>query len=250
MGLLVNRPSRDARGSEVGGHQVIVITGTTRGLGRSLCEHYLAKGCTVIGCARQKSTLAHDNYRHHVLSVTDEQAVVSMVRSTSRDHGRIDVLINNAGIASMNLFMLTPLAKMREVHDTNVLGTFLVSREVAKVMSRASYGRIVNIGTIAVPLKLKGELAYASSKSAVVMMTRIMAEELAPHNITCNAVGPGPIRTDLLRGVPEETVAELIGRQAIRRYCECSDVCNVVDFFIKPESSFVTGQVIYLGGVS
>ena len=173
-----------------------------------------------------------------------------MVRKAARDHGRIDVLINSAGIASMNLFMLTPLQRMKEIFDTNVMGTFLLSREVAKAMSRKKYGRIVNIGTIAVPLKLKGELAYASSKNAVVTMTRIMAEELAPYDITCNAVGPGAIKTDLLRGIPEETVKTLIERQAIKRYCEFSDVSNVIDFFIKPESDFVTGQVVYLGGIS
>lgn len=232
------------------GSRVILITGTTRGLGRYLGEHYLRSGDIVIGCARQPSTLDHDNYHHHVLSVSDEAAVVAMVRNASRDHGGIDVLVNSAGIASMNLFMLTPIEKMREIYDTNVMGTFLVSREVAKVMSRKKYGRIVNIGTIAVPLKLKGELAYASSKNAVVTMTRTMAEELAPYNITCNAVGPGAIRTDLLKGVSEDTVERLIERQTIKRYCECSDVCNVIDFFIKPESDFVTGQIIYLGGVS
>lgn len=227
-----------------------MITGTTRGLGRSLCEHYLAQGDTVVGCARHPAAIDHDRYHHHVLSVADEAAVVSMVRQTARNHGGIDVLVNSAGIASMNLFMLTPVAKMREIYETNVMGCFVVSREVAKVMSRAGSGRIVNIGTIAVPLKLKGELAYASSKNAVVTMTRIMAEELAPHGVTCNAVGPGAIKTDLLKGVPDETVAALIEKQAIKRHCECSDVSNVIDFFIRPESDFVTGQVIYLGGVS
>ena len=215
-----------------------------------MCEHYLGQGEIVIGCARQPSTIDHDHYHHHVLSVADEAAVVSMVRQTARDQGGIDVLINSAGIASMNLFMLTPLAKMREIYETNVMGCFCVSREVAKVMSRAQAGRIVNIGTIAVPLKLKGELAYASSKNAVITMTRIMAEELAPFGVTCNAVGPGAIKTDLLKGVPAETVRELIEKQAIKRYCECTDVSNVIDFFLRPESNFVTGQVIYLGGIS
>lgn len=230
--------------------KVMIITGTSRGLGKYLSEYYLSKDYMVIGCSRKESSIEHKSYEHYSLSVSDEKSVINMVRKTSKKYGKIDVLINNAGIASMNHLILTPVAKMKEIYDINVMGTFLFLREVSRVMIKKKYGRIVNITTIAVPLKLKGELAYASSKNSVITMTQITAEELAPYNITCNALGPGPIKTDLIKGVPEDTIEGLIQKQAIKRYCRLTDVSNVIDFFIKPESDFITGQIIYLGGIS
>ena len=102
---------------------------------------------------------------------------------------------------------------------------------------------------MAVPLKPAGEAVYAASKAAVGSLTQILARELAEFNITVNAVGPAPIKTDLIRGAPEDKLERLLRRQAIRRYGEYRDVVNVIDFFIRPESDFVTGQVICLGGV-
>jgi 3-oxoacyl-[acyl-carrier protein] reductase len=116
-------------------------------------------------------------------------------------------------------------------------------------MLRQKTGRIVFFTTVARPLRLEGELAYAASKAAVESLTQIMSRELAPSGITVNAVGPTPVKTDLIRGVSDAAIERLINRQAIRRLGECSDVINVVNFFLMPESEFVTGQVIYLGGV-
>jgi 3-oxoacyl-[acyl-carrier protein] reductase len=138
---------------------------------------------------------------------------------------------------------------VQKVLATNALGTFLVSREAAKLMQRRRYGRIVNFTTVAVPLKLEGEAAYVASKAAVQGLTEVMARELASFGITVNAVGPGPIDTDLTRGVPNDKIESLLRRQAIPRRGTFADVCNVVDFFLRPESAFVTGQVLFLGGV-
>ena len=229
---------------------VIIITGTRKGLGRHLAEHYLSLGWRVAGCSRGESSLTHAAYAHFSLDVGDEAAVVKMVGEVSRAHGRIDALLNNAGIAAMNHLMLTPQATVRRIFDTNVVGTFLFLREVAKAMVRQKSGRIVNFSTVAVPLNLEGEAIYAASKAAVETLTRVAARELGGFGITVNAIGPTPIATDLIKGVPAEKIDALIARQAIRRAGEPGDVANVVDFFLRPESAFVTGQVLYLGGVS
>jgi 3-oxoacyl-[acyl-carrier protein] reductase len=160
------------------------------------------------------------------------------------------VLINNAGIASMNHFMLTPTSTVERVFATNVFGTFNTMREVSKVMMSAKYGRIVNFATVATPLNLEGEAAYAASKAAVESLTRVAARELAPFNVTVNAVGPTPVMTDLIRTVPKQKMDALINTQAIRRMGEHIDVANVIDFFISKQSDFVTGQTLYLGGIN
>ncbi len=133
--------------------------------------------------------------------------------------------------------------------NTNDVGTFLFCREAAKLMQIHKYGRIVNFAPVATPLKLEGEAIYASSKAAVINLTQILSRELADMGITINAIGPTPIKTDLIKSVPEEKLERLIERQVIHRYGEYSDITNVIDFFIRPESNFITGQVIYLGGV-
>lgn len=230
--------------------QVLLLTGARKGIGRYLAEHYVTHGYLVVGCSREPATYKHDNYYHFCADVTDEAAVESLFTEIRSRYGRLHVLINNAGIASMNHLLLTPVSTAKKILETNVLGTFLFCREATKLMRKHKYGRIVNFSTVAAPLKLEGEAIYAASKAAVVNLTKIMAFELASFGITVNVVGPTPVKTDLVRSVPQSKIDALITRQAVKRWGEFRDIANVIDFFIKPESDFVTGQVIYLGGVS
>lgn len=228
---------------------VIVITGTRKGIGRQLAEHYLAQGYAVVGCSREPVEPQPVGYQHFCLDVADEPAVKEMFSAVRKRFARLDAVINNAGIASMNHALLTPLATVERVLRTNVAGAFLFCREAAKLMQKVQRGRIVNLTTVAVPLNLEGESVYAASKAALETLTRILAREFGPLGITVNAVGPAPTRTDLVRGVGEEKLQRLLARQAIPRFAEMSDITNVIDFFLRPESNFITGQVIYLGGV-
>ena len=230
--------------------RVMLITGTRKGIGRHLAERYVARGWRVVGCSRGKPDWTLDGYEHFEADVADEKAVQALFLALRRRHGRLDALVNNAGIASMNHVLLTPVATLQAILSTNVVGTFLFCREAARLMSADKRGgRIVNFATVATPLKLEGEAAYAASKAAVVSLTEILARELAPFAITVNAVGPTPIETDLIRSVPKEKMDALIARQAVPRMGTMEDVANVIDFFLREESDFVTGQVVYLGGV-
>lgn len=232
--------------------RVILITGTRKGIGKYLARYYLAKGDIVIGCSRtvpEWATPETENYKHFLADVSDEKAVKPIFSFIRREYGRLDVLINNAGIASMNHSLLTPLESAEQVLHTNTLGTFLFCREAAKIMKKCKLGRIVNFATVATPLKLEGEAVYAASKAAIVSLTQTLAREYADFGITVNAVGPTPIKTDLIRGVPSDKMKRLISRQAIHRYGTYEDVANVIDFFAQEQSDFVTGQVIYLGGI-
>jgi 3-oxoacyl-[acyl-carrier protein] reductase len=223
------------------------ITGTRKGIGRFLAERYAAAGAQVIGCSRTQPEWSLANYAHHCVDVTDEAGVRAMISDVQRRHGRLDVLINNAGIASMNHSLLTPASTAQRIMATNFHGTFVLCREAAKVMQRRGYGRIVNFSTVAVPLLLEGEAIYAASKSAVETFSKIFAREVAAHGITCNVVAPAPIATDLIKAVPEDKIRAIVAQLAIKRLGLFEDVANVVDFFIAPASDYVTGQVIALG---
>lgn len=228
---------------------VTLITGTRVGIGKHLAEHCLALGHVVVGCSRNPVDWSHDRYTHRQIDVTDEKSVKTMLAEIRETRGRLDHLINNAGIASMNHSLLTPISAVTAILSTNVVGTFLLAREAAKLMQRRRYGRIVNFSTVAVPLKLAGEAAYVASKAAVVALTQVLARELAEFGITVNCVGPGPLPTNLIRSVPKQKIEELLAKQAISRMGTFDDVANVVEFFLRPASGFVTGQTIYLGGV-
>lgn len=184
--------------------RVIIITGTRKGIGHFLAEKYLSEGDIVYGCSRRECEINHENYHHIRLDVSDEPAVIAFVRNVYREQKRIDILINNAGIASMNHILLTPKATAEKVFNTNFMGTFLMSRECAKFMIRQKNGRIVNYSTVAVALNLQGELVYSSSKAAIEQLTRVLATEIGESGVTVNAVGPTPIDTDLIKNVPGE----------------------------------------------
>ena len=230
--------------------KTIVITGTRKGIGKEMAKHYLAEGWQVVGCSRGEGSIEHAHYQHFALDVSDEDAVVAMARTIKTSHGKVDALLNNAGIASMNHALLTPASTVTRILQTNVVGTFLFCREMAKLMRLTENGRIVNFTTVAHPLNLEGEAIYAASKAAVESLTRILARELAELKITVNAIGPTPVETDLIRGVAQEKMDALLARQALNRMGEVRDVINAVDFYLREESDFITGQVLYLGGIN
>ncbi|MGE5353492.1 MAG: SDR family NAD(P)-dependent oxidoreductase [Ignavibacteriales bacterium] len=231
-------------------NKVILVTGTRKGIGKSIAEYYLQKGCKVIGISRRMGSIDNENYQHYSLNVSDETLVIKAVKEISKKYGRIDALINNAGVAAMNHLLLTPSEMVKKVFETNYLGTFLFTREVSKIMIKQKYGRIVNFSTVAVALKLDGEAVYASSKAAIENFTKISSKELGSFGITVNAIGPTPIETDLIKNVPQQKIDNLIKQQSIKRFGNFNDVINVIEFFLSDSSEFITGQIVYLGGIN
>jgi 3-oxoacyl-[acyl-carrier protein] reductase len=229
---------------------VMLITGSRKGIGRFLVEHYLARGYRVEGCSRGESDLKDPGYHHHSVDVADEKGVRGMIADINKRHGRLDAVLNNAAIASMNHVLLTPAKSANRMLEVNVTGTMLVCRDAAKVMMRRRHGRIVNFTTIVAPMALAGEAVYAASKAAVVTLTRILAFELGQWGITCNSFGATPIMTDMIRGVPQDKIDAVVNTLAIKRLGTVQDCANVCDFFVSDASDNITGQVIYLGGVT
>ena len=228
----------------------ILITGSRKGIGRFLAETFLQRGHVVFGCSRGESDLHHEFYQHCECDVADEASVIRLIRSIGKSHGGIDILINNAGVASMNHILSTPASTVKNLMDTNFTGTVLFCREVAKLMMRKNTnGKIINFSTVASPLNLEGEAIYASSKAAVQKFSQVAAKEFAPFGITVNCIGPTPIQTDLIKAVPKDKIDILLNSQAIKRLGLKEDVLNVIDFFLSDKSDFITGQTLYLGGI-
>ncbi|MDG9716067.1 SDR family NAD(P)-dependent oxidoreductase [Streptomyces sp. DH24] len=228
-----------------------MITGSRTGVGKALAEHFLESGHDVIGCSRKPSAIDHPGYRHHQVDLTEVAQVKKMFREVRKEFGCLDALINNAGTSTMNHFMTTPDEVVRDIFDINFFAVLNCCREAVKLL-RKSAGpapAILNVSTVAVPWALEGHLAYSASKSAVEQLVQVMSKELAAFGIRVNAIGLPPVRTVLTRTVSQPKIDALIARQAIRRMCTMSDIVGPVEFLVGPQSAFVTGETIFLGGV-
>jgi 3-oxoacyl-[acyl-carrier protein] reductase len=226
----------------------IFISGTSRGIGQALCEHYLNQGWQVGGCSRAESSISHGNYTHYEIDVTNEKEVVFALRDFSKKTDGIEAMICNAGRGAMGPLAVSSVEEMHSVFEVNVSGTFLFLREGAKLMAQSG-GSIVTLSSIAVPLDLPGESLYSASKATVEQFTRTAAREFAPLGIRVNAVGPCLMDTDLTKGLQEDIRQKLLSEQWISRTASFHEVVSVIDFFISESSSMVTGQVLYMGGV-
>jgi 3-oxoacyl-[acyl-carrier protein] reductase len=227
-----------------------LVSGTSRGIGRHLAEHYAAQGHRVYGCSRSAMGRELEGYTHFVLDVSDESAVKAMFSRIRKDSGRLDVLINNAAInPSIAPAMLTSVESAMRTLRTNFLGTFLLCREAAKIMAQNRYGRIINMSSMAAYHHVAGEATYTASKAAVTAFSRVFAKEIYGHGITCNVLAPAAVPTELSAAVDPAALRSVLARNAIPGMGDVTDVTNATDWLIRPESHAVTGQVIYLGGV-
>lgn len=231
--------------------RVIVITGTSRGIGRGVAEHFLSKGWTVEGCTRGAGTITDPRYHHTQVNVADEESVRSWIRAIKRRQGKIDVLLNNAGLAPAAIAaLLTPGSLVDDVLKTNVMGSFLVAREVALVMTTRKYGRIINVSSMAVGLHEEGTAIYSASKSAIVELTRILAKELAPFNITCNVIAPSMFMTKAVEALGQEVINRALSKLTIKRTITMEEICHVLGFLVSPLGGVITGQTIHIGLIS
>jgi 3-oxoacyl-[acyl-carrier protein] reductase len=231
--------------------KIVLVTGARRGVGRLLAEHFLAGGARVIGFSRHAdNALTHDRYTPLEVDVGDAESVARGFAQVRKGFGRVDIVVNNAAVLTSQYSMIMPPAAAKSMLDANIFGTFLVSREAAKLMRASKWGRIINVGSMAARLEPMGDSIYAATKAAVSTLANVMAKELAALNITCNTLGITAIETDMLGQLPKDKIDAVIAGLPLPRYATPQDIFNVIDFFASEHSGYITAQTVFLGGVN
>lgn len=224
---------------------MIVVTGASKGLGRDICERLLEKGFEVFGIARNVEGLPFPSMACDVSSYEQVRAVSQKLK---KNGVRITGLINAAGVASMNLAVTTPASVAVKIVQVNLLGTIYCCQNFAPLMLRNKEGSIVNFSTIAVALGLKGESIYAASKAGVEGFTRSFAREMADFNVQVNCIAPGPIDTNLLKGITSTQIQKIVSQQIIPKQFTPKAVSDLVEILLDERSSALSGQVLHVGG--
>lgn len=229
--------------------QVILVTGSSAGIGRMLTEYFLESGAKVLGFSRSSFSLPSQNYFHYICDVTDLTSVQEAFKKIRLDGHHLSGLINNAGVLSVCSTLLMPPKAAQEMINTNFLGSFLVAQECAKMMSRKKFGRIIGISSMAEILEPVGDAVYSASKAAATSLTNSLAKELAPHGITCNTLAITHLATSMSKKINTDTLQKVIKELPLPRSATIEDITSVVDFYMSPRSSGITGQFIALGGL-
>jgi len=225
---------------------MIVVTGASQGLGRAVCDRLISKGISVIGLARNIDGVSFPTMTCDVSSYDDVKRVVQRLKTEGI---QVKGLINAAGIASMNLAVTTPSNVSQNIIHTNLLGTIYCCQQIAPIMLRNKAGSIINFSTIAVALGLKGESIYAASKAGVEGFTRSFAREMADFNVNVNCIAPGPIQTNLLKGITSSQINKIVSQQIIPRQFTPDAVSDLVEILLDRRSRCLSGQVFHVGGV-
>lgn len=231
--------------------KVVLITGTSRGIGLGLAQAFLAQGAKVFGLCRSKDVaeeLAQPNYAQFSGSVDDPEFVEETVARIIAQHQRIDVLVNNAGITRDNLLQTMSRDDFNAVMRVNFIGTFTLCQAVLPHMQHAGQGRIVNLVSLSGVSGREGQANYAASKGAVIGMTRMLARRYGESGIYCNALAPALIATEMADVMPQNKVRPVLAHTSLGRVGQVSEVANWVLFLATPRAGYCNGQVIKLDG--
>jgi 3-oxoacyl-[acyl-carrier protein] reductase len=238
--------------------KVALVTGSARGIGRSIAELFCAEGATVVvndvgSDAGARETLAvleaaGGKGSVEMFDVSDAAQVDAGVKNILAVHGRIDVLVNNAGITRDNLLLRMSEEEFDAVIRVNLKGTYLLTKTVTRHMMKQRSGKVVNISSVVGMMGNAGQSNYAAAKAGIIGFTKAAARELASRNITVNAIAPGFIQTAMTAALPEAVQKAFLAQIPLGRFAEPREVAELALFLASDASSYVTGQVVGING--
>ncbi len=237
---------------------VALVTGGSRGIGRAICLELARQGAAVaVNYAGNEQAAQETVEACRALGVqaeafqadvSDPAACESLIAQVKERFGRLDILVNNAGVTRDGLLMTAKPEDFDKVLDTNLKGAYFCMKAAAKVMMRQRYGRIVNLSSVVGLRGNPGQTGYAASKAGILGLTKAAAKELAARNITVNAVAPGFIETDMTAVLPEKAKTAMLSTIPMAAPGQPEDVARAAAFFARPESAYITGQVLCVDG--
>lgn len=239
--------------------KICIITGGAAGIGKKIAEFMLQEGAVVNifdinSIAGEKTVFelkkyfGEDKVFFSHVSVTDEKQIENAIEEIIKKNGRIDILINNAGITSDNLILRMSLSDFKKVIDINLTGAFICSKYAVKHMIKNKSGRIINISSIVGVRGNAGQCNYSSSKAGLIGLTKSLAKEVASRNINVNAVAPGYIETEMTEKLPDSIKEKLINNIPSGKLGKSEDVARAVVFLAGPDSDYITGTVLSVDG--
>jgi 3-oxoacyl-[acyl-carrier protein] reductase len=235
-----------------------LVTGGSRGIGRAIGLRLATQGADVAFSYKGNEVAARETARaiqalgRRALAVqgdvSDVDAAETVVKAALEAFGKLDILVNNAGITRDDLLMRMSVEAFREVLETNLFGAFYATKAVTRPMLKAKAGRIINITSVSGQAGQMGQANYSAAKAGLIGLTKATARELASRGITCNAVAPGFVLTELTKDLPEALQAEITARTPLGRFGTTEEIANAVAFLVSDEAAFITGQVLAVDG--
>ena len=238
--------------------KVAVVTGSSRGIGRAIALRLAKAGVRIVVNYRGSQAAASEVVEqiragggeaiHVQADVSQVDQAQALIDAAKKAFGRVDILVNNAGTTRDTLIMRMSEEDWDVVIDTNLKGTFNCIKAVSRLMLRQRYGRIVNVTSVSGLAGNVGQANYASAKAGLIGLTKTVAKELGSRNVTCNAIAPGYVPTDLTSSLPEDLIQNAIERTPLGRTGTVEDIAAAVAFFASDEAGFITGQVLAVDG--
>ena len=239
-------------------NKTVLVTGSTRGIGKAIAESFARHGANVIvsgtveekaqGVARELAETYKIKTLGVGMNIADPQSVEEAFKKIKEHFEGVDILVNNAGITRDTLFLRMKLEDWQKVLDVNLTGTFLVTKQVIRYMTKKRWGRIINITSVVGFMGNAGQVNYATTKAGLVGFTKSLAKELAPRNVLVNAVAPGFIETEMTAVLSEEIKENYKKQIPLGRFGKPEEVANTVLFLSSPMADYITGEVIHVNG--
>jgi len=229
----------------------VLISGASRGIGKSIAENLHTKGYKIIGTATSDEGVKHLNEKGFVgikLNLNDIDSLNNISEIIKEEHKDISVLINNAGITRDNIVLRMSSDEWDDVINIHLNGMFKLSKIVLKGMIKARWGRIINITSASASLGIRGQSNYAAAKAGVEAFSKSLSKEIGPRGITVNCVAPGFIETDMTSYINQKDKEELIKQIPLGRFGKPEEISKIIEFLVSDKSAYITGQTIHVNG--